>query len=523
MSTLKDVARIIAERNDLTKAESEQFLSTFFDTIKSALVYDEQVKIKGLGTFKIQTMKERASVNINTGEKVIINSHERITFTPDASMRDSVNAPFAHFETVVLNDGVTFDDIDNGISSEDKSDAIPNTDFTPLLSDNEDKNDATDSESGSQISAEAYNSVGNQSKLIGDDESATSNDGVFSAASSFMPTAVNVAKTTDAESMISDNGNTISLVENEQMTESEGHQENLSGVEMAEENLSSEKDTEILAGDDKVHDIDVLPSETEKPETAEPVIAHQEHKPADIVSPHSDSEAEAQANDVEQNENDNNTDEDMENLNPSKNSDNSTATIVGIIFSVISLFVGFVIGRATSDISWNDVSEMISPSKKPVKVKVVYKRIPMKPEATDTMAAKIDAAKENAVKPSVKTIVPEPKADAKPQPAKAETKVEKKAAEVKKTEPKVAEKAPVNDEIKNKSIYDKDPRVRTGAYSIVGIKQVVTVGKGQTLASIAKAYLGPGMECYVEAVNGTKTVSEGQKVKIPELKLKKKK
>ena len=112
MSTLKDLARIMAERNDMQRTESEQFVITMFDVLKEALAEEGQVKIKGLGTFKVQTMKERASVNINTGEKVIIDSHERVTFTPDTSMRDSVNKPFAHFDTVVLNEGVFFDDID---------------------------------------------------------------------------------------------------------------------------------------------------------------------------------------------------------------------------------------------------------------------------------------------------------------------------------------------------------------------------------------------------------------------------
>ena len=112
MSTLKDLARIMAERNDMQRTESEQFVITMFDVLKEALAEEGQIKIKGLGTFKVQTMKERASVNINTGEKVIIDSHERVTFTPDTSMRDSVNKPFAHFDTVVLNEGVFFDDID---------------------------------------------------------------------------------------------------------------------------------------------------------------------------------------------------------------------------------------------------------------------------------------------------------------------------------------------------------------------------------------------------------------------------
>lgn len=110
MSSMKDLARIISQRTSLNRAESEAFVTAFFDVAKEALANDTTVKIKGLGTFKLQTMKQRESVNISTGERVVIDSHDRITFTPDASMRDAVNKPFSHFETVVLNDGVVFND-----------------------------------------------------------------------------------------------------------------------------------------------------------------------------------------------------------------------------------------------------------------------------------------------------------------------------------------------------------------------------------------------------------------------------
>lgn len=113
MSNIKDLAKIVADRYDMHQQDAEKFMDDMFSLIRSALINDEQVKIKGLGTFKVQTVKERASVNVNTGEKVMINSHDRISFTPDATMRDSVNKPFAHFVTVPLNEGVVFDDMDD--------------------------------------------------------------------------------------------------------------------------------------------------------------------------------------------------------------------------------------------------------------------------------------------------------------------------------------------------------------------------------------------------------------------------
>ena len=96
----------------------------------------------------------------------------------------------------------------------------------------------------------------------------------------------------------------------------------------------------------------------------------------------------------------------------------------------------------------------------------------------------------------------------------------------KRNKEKAKEKAKAEDKAASQiasSQYDKDARVRTGAYRIIGVAQTVTVGAGQTLEQISTRYLGSGMECYVEALNGTSTVKAGQKIKIPKLELKKKK
>ena len=120
MSNTKDLARIVADRYDLSLVESENFIIEMFELVRTTLNTEDTIKIKGLGTFKVQTVRERASVNVNTGEKVIIDSHDRITFTPDNAIRDAVNRPFAHFTTVPLNDGVEFDDPDKEEAQEEK-------------------------------------------------------------------------------------------------------------------------------------------------------------------------------------------------------------------------------------------------------------------------------------------------------------------------------------------------------------------------------------------------------------------
>lgn len=109
--SIQEIAAILVEKNGLKKKEAEQFVLTLFQLVKEGLATDRLVKVKGLGTFKMVEIEARESVNVNTGERVVIDGHEKVSFTPDATMKELVNKPFSQFETVVLNDGVSFDDM----------------------------------------------------------------------------------------------------------------------------------------------------------------------------------------------------------------------------------------------------------------------------------------------------------------------------------------------------------------------------------------------------------------------------
>lgn len=108
---MSDLADRLAEQAGMSKRDAQQFLSAVVETIQEGVNNDKIVKIKGLGTFKVIDAEARESVNVNTGERVTIDSHQKLTFTPDSAMKDLVNKPFSQFETVVLNDGVDFDDV----------------------------------------------------------------------------------------------------------------------------------------------------------------------------------------------------------------------------------------------------------------------------------------------------------------------------------------------------------------------------------------------------------------------------
>lgn len=110
-STLQAIAAVIADRYELKSSDATAFVAAFFDQIREGLAQDKQVKVRGLGTFKLQPVKARESVNVNTGERLVISGHDKMAFTPDNAMKELVNRPFADFETVMIKDGVNIDAI----------------------------------------------------------------------------------------------------------------------------------------------------------------------------------------------------------------------------------------------------------------------------------------------------------------------------------------------------------------------------------------------------------------------------
>lgn len=116
--SISEIAQVLVDNKGLSQKDAENFVAAMFDIIQTALERDKLVKIKGLGTFKIIDVEARESINVNSGERVVIEGHGKVTFTPDASMKELVNKPFSQFETVILNEGVEFDDIEEEDSTE---------------------------------------------------------------------------------------------------------------------------------------------------------------------------------------------------------------------------------------------------------------------------------------------------------------------------------------------------------------------------------------------------------------------
>ena len=493
MSNIKDLAKIVADRYDMHQQDAEKFMDDMFSLIRSALINDEQVKIKGLGTFKVQTVKERASVNVNTGEKVMINSHDRISFTPDATMRDSVNKPFAHFVTVPLNEGVVFDDMDDMSKVADSTEHKGHN----LKSDGY---DILEHSAETTVTANTDTGVNTDTGINTGQE-----DIVETVASELQPAAsLKRAVQEDIVETVAtpvDNASNVAAHEAGTAIPKADQHERKAVMQMVQDDENrvdnSEQDEigndmpEQSAGKLNVMAID----------TAEDSTSGEENKEPAIVSLSEPEEYKTNDNQTEENTT---AMSDEKNLNPSVAEDNDHSFLISLLLGLAVFVVGVIVGRATADITMQDVKAYLG-LKPEVKVHVIYKRLPApSPEKKDSTAGKKDV----------------PTAENKKVAPAAVGKTDKKTIKVADTEKKPVEKKAADKPMANEN-YNKDPRVRTGAYIITGVQQTVTAAEGETVASISKRYLGPGMECYVEALNG-KTISAGQKVKIPALKLKKK-
>ena len=493
MSNIKDLAKIVADRYDMHQQDAEKFMDDMFSLIRSALINDEQVKIKGLGTFKVQTVKERASVNVNTGEKVMINSHDRISFTPDATMRDSVNKPFAHFVTVPLNEGVVFDDMD------DMSKVADSTEHKG-------RNLKSDGYDILEHSAETTVTANTDTGVNTDTGINTGQEDIVETLSSELQPAASLKRAVQEDIVETvatpvDNVSNVAAHEAETAIPKADQHERKAVMQMVQDDENrvdnSEQDEigndmpEQSAGKLNVMAID----------TAEDSISGEENKEPAIVSLSEPEEYKTNDNQTEENTT---AMSDEKNLNPSVAEDNDHSFLISLLLGLAVFVVGVIVGRATADITMQDVKAYLG-LKPEVKVHVIYKRLPApSPEKKDSTAGKKDV----------------PTAENKKVAPAAMGKTDKNTIKVADTEKKPVEKKAADKPMANEN-YNKDPRVRTGAYIITGVQQTVTAAEGETVASISKRYLGPGMECYVEALNG-KTISAGQKVKIPALKLKKK-
>lgn len=483
-NSLNVLAEKLAEKSGLSQIESELFIRKMFDVCHQGLAADKMVKMRWLGTFKVTSVKDRESVDVNTGERIIIEGRDKISFTPDNILKEIVNKPFAQFETVVVNEGVDFDSIDKKY---------------------EDSLEDEEQEREQDVIKPAVDVV---EPLLPENSSSTES------------TASGVIDFLDIPETPSEESNVVVI-----------------GEETAE--ISEEKESEV---DTSVQESEKVMEET-MDSCAETVESHGETSNELPVSDSLEEPKEEFAANVSDNSrkdiSDNEAESDDEAEIRRRHFIIPKYMVIVASITLLLLIGGFgwfafnygqmAAQRDHLALQLAQYKEGKESVMKFAKVKSQEQILQQKARQDSLRMAQASEAVKAAEKAdSLKTIAAEKAMSEKNQKSdhiqladnkKASEKVvaEKKMADQKKLD-KAAEHAKVTS-----GKYDSDPRVRTGAYRIVGVDQIVTVGDHQTLSSLSKRYLGPGMECYIEALNGNSTIKSGQKIKIPKLELKKKK
>lgn len=468
-SNISRLAKSISSKHGLTQAEAERFISKMFEVANEGLHEDKLLKIKWLGTFKVTPVKDRESVDVNTGERIVIEGRDKISFTPDNILKEIVNKPFAQFETVVVNDGVDFSDIDEKFSLQ----AVP---AEPIAAE-------MPSTIGEQKTAEA--SIGQpESKSFDESKNTDEQKGADQPTAEVYPSAE--AQPMAAEQPMAEEQQMQPLVgnttgEHESLVNEDIFTKESSLVKNASDNEAGTSNEAVASNNAAMSD-GAVPSEEPDSEVGEEVHFHYLMIPKYLVA------------------------------------------IICLVFVILLGGMGwFAFNFGKMQAQRDKLAMQLQTIKKPTPV-ATKDSTQTSAEDSAALALKKKAQEDSirmaetskAVEMAEKTEQGRVEGQALTNTSSSQigtSSKEKGSSQAKGTAPSEP----------RSSSYDADPRVRTGAYRIIGVAQTVTVKDGQSLASLSSLYLGPGMECYVEAVNGKNEVKVGQKIKIPKLELKRKK
>lgn len=473
-NSLNGLADKLAEKSGLSQIEAELFIRKMFDVCHQGLAADKIVKMRWLGTFKVTSVKERESVDVNTGERIVIEGRDKISFTPDNILKEIVNKPFAQFETVIVNDGVDFESIDKkyeeSLEDEEQEESLEKP--KPIIE-------------------------------------------VVEPAETPLPDVVS-EETTQAEAVSSSEPTTSGVIDFLDVPENPSED---SSVVVVGEDSTIEPQTTVSQE---------VPTEEISSSVSDDIQAdsREENSNAEIEA---ETDAEIGADAKIEAETDAEIEADDEVEIRRRHFIIPKYVVIIASFTLLLLIGGlgwFAFNYGQMAAQRDHLELQLAQYKtdknvvaKPANVKSQEQLLQEKARQDSLRMAKAnDAIKAAERADSLKSAAVDKEKSVKNLKADEKSAELKKKSATDKKQDKAAEHARV---VSDK--YDSDPRVRTGAYRIVGVDQVVTVGEHQTMATLSKRYLGPGMECYIEALNGTSTIKSGQKVKIPKLELKKKK
>ena len=497
MAKVNDFARELSEKYGLSLGDASDFVSAMFDVVKEELDgADSSVKIKGFGTFKVSAVGARASVDVNTGERIIIDGRNKISFTPEVLLRDRVNRPFVQFETVVLNDGVDFSEIDE--ESEEELDSVTETE-----------------PQGVQLSP-----------------TAPTNQSTDQPAPAEQPQGVQLSSTAPTSQPT------------DQSTDQPTHSEQPQGVQLSSTAPTSQPTDQLTDHhtlSEQTQEVQLSPTApTSQPtdqSTDQPTLSEQSQgvqlsptaPTGQSTNPQSPSVTASKAVNTEEHR-------DMaprlmtpktENIEEGSEESDDKTTATAPEADDEGIVIGGCRQRSPRIMYVLTIASFLILVSLGIGMYFLYQRIEEKNHVIDRLESRLYAQQEAAeradAQPAVAvkdTIVSNDSLRAAELHAAEKAKKDSIAASKSAAEAKASQSSVAPSTATTPSDYNYDTRVRTGAYIIVGVAKTVTVQPGQTLASISKAYLGEGMECYVEVLNNRHSVKAGEKLKIPQLKLK---
>ena len=540
-SSLSVLAKAVASKRGLTQAEAERFIATMFEVAGDGIQEDKLLKMKWLGTFKITSVKDRESVDVNTGERILIEGRDKISFTPDNILKEIINKPFAQFETVVVNDGIDFSDIDEKFANMEREEEELQLQKEQECHDEKeqechDEEVVQEEQNAEQPQKEDLSQEEEQPREEEHSQEVEQNEDLSQEAKKSQESLLDAelqSQEGGQKDELSQEANTpiseetvalSSELKNAEISEddiSETSEDNISQtsddtISKTEENgipeevgilISHLKENESEAEEiERVEEAKVK-EEAEVPKAAE---AHVEKTPAEakVVASQSNVEDKKQPEYAETLDEDEAYASDHHHLVIPK----YVVALVSVVFVALLgglCWFAFIYGKMQAR------QEQMEMQLKAIKPQP-------QPKPKPTVVAPVDTAKSVASsddKTDAENVLANGAQANNEQTDHAQLAMKKKAKQdsIRMAQAnnavKMAEKA---------SVYLNDPRIRTGAYRIVGVEKTVTAKSGQTLAGLSKLYLGPGMECYMQAINGCSEIKPGQKVKIPKLELKRK-
>ena len=446
-SAIQLITSALAKQHNLSADDAAAFVDAFFDIISSELKNGNQVKIKGLGTFKVQAVKPRESVNVNTGERVLIEGHDKISFTPDTVMKELVNKPFSQFETVVINDGVDTEELER-IPAEDSSDEVK----SELVDDATTKN-----------TSEEKLLVEEERTEVEDTKDETNNI-----------SSVKGGAEIEAEDNLNEKNLPIDVIEeptteeNEAIFDSEEKPSNLEEKKEEKQEVAKEVDSKVDSIVESKVDAIV------KPKVEEETIEVEVKSIQSVPNTSEEREESSNENNIDKKELPNSS----ESTNISEDEDTDVESSENGILKKVAL-VAFIVIICLGIFLWARMSS--TNSKK--KTKEVAEQVNTS-EDHSSLGTQTVSADTTSVTKVHKT------------PEKKET-------------AKVDSFMPLN----------SDPRIRYGAYNIIGIDRIVVLKRGETMEKYSRKTLGADMVGYFQVLNGRKTMQAGDTMKVPKVEL----